>query len=536
MSEAAASESINFESRHFLANPRRHALELIGPNWDFLLLVVIAAVVFQPWSSKLLPVTDFGTFLVERGPSDSMVRQFLNLVHYYAVDGRMCLVQYLEITLAARIFGTWAPGWYLMYFLLNCWMLWLGRTFLIRTGVAKSVVIVPLALFATMGPTAEAWIRPTGEPFALMFMLVALRFALNFGSAPDWRRRTYIISACAVGIVYSKEILVVLLPVVWLVTRLKVVDGKWSWDRWSERDRFVLIFVATVTGLALVPAGYVALTAPSGNYASQYGHSPHPLSTTIHRLETVVIPTNPRLHRLINILVDTGWSLLLALPSLLWLRLIGGGIAAGPKKQIVWPLIIACTWIIVGLLAYLPWPNSDNFYMLPFAFGAMFGSAHALQCLVARRQTRLRAVLFVGSFLVAVSATEARTVIYHRQMRAKLYGATIDTIVARGHVVSLVGATPQPSPDRLGWAKSISGFGFATKGMQADHFSDMSCDAAKRALVTTPGLVVISTGWGCGKLSPNSIVISAAVPRYEWPWIWEEKHVQSQMFVAESAM
>ncbi|MEO7369046.1 MAG: hypothetical protein ABIZ36_13905, partial [Gemmatimonadaceae bacterium] len=159
MSTATAGHLMNFRNRQVLANLRSQLLELVGPHWDFILLVVMAAVVFQPWSPKLLPVTDFGTFLVERGSSDSLVRQFLNITHYYTVDGRICLVQYLEITVASRMFGVWAPGWYWMYFVLNCWMLWLGRTLLLRTGVSKSVLIVPLALFATMGPTAEAWIR-----------------------------------------------------------------------------------------------------------------------------------------------------------------------------------------------------------------------------------------------------------------------------------------------------------------------------------------------------------------------------------------
>lgn len=501
-------------------------------NWEVLLLLALALAVYQPWNSRILPVTDFGTFLAERDPSDSLLEQFASLVRYYAVDGRFCLIIYLEFVLAIKAFGTWSPGWYWMYFVLNCIVLLLGRNFILRTGAKRAAAFVALALWATMGPTAEGWIRPTGEPLALIFFFVALRFAFNYSEAADWRRRAFVVAACAVGIVYSKEILVVLLPVVWLMSRFVVRDGVWTWARWSKQDAFLLGVVAIATSAALAPVVYVAMTAPQANYASLYGQSMQPWVATMRRLESVMIPAAPRLHRLVNLLVDPGWTLLFTLPNLLWVRLIVGGIITGPKRRIGWPLLMSATWITMGLIAYFPWPITDAFYMLPFAFGAMFGAAHAISCMIAESRARLRVVILVGALLIVSAAVEGRTVVYHRQLRAKLYGGVISVVAGRGGADVLIGATPEPASDRRSWARTIRGFGEATVGMRVGESHDMSCTAAKNALATTSGIVVISTEWGCGRLTANSVVVTESVPRYQWPWLWQRKQVVGRMYVA----
>ena len=527
--------AIGIESRRIAYGGRLSlVLGWAKENWDVFLILALVAAVFQPWRSTILPVTDFGEFLVVRNPADSVFSQFLAVARYYAAEGRFCLVAYMSLAIAMKAFGVWATGWYWMYFVVNCTMLLLARRFMLATGAARAPTFLVLALWATMSPTAEAWIRPTGEPFALIFFLIAMRAALNFGSASNWRNRAAVIALCAIGIVLSKEILVVLLPACWLVSRVTLEDGKWSWRNWSSRDMWLFIVVVAATLGALIPVVYVALGAASDKYASMYGQSSGVLSITIQRLELVLIPAKPRLHRLINLAIDPGWTLLLVLPNLLWIRLVVGGLASRSVKTVVWPCIVSAVWIMAGLAAYAPWPGNDAFYMMPFALGAMFGVAHVIGTMAAQSRSRVVAAMIAGSLILVVSSVEGRSVVYQRQLRARLYAATIDTITAHGGAETLVGATRKPGSGTRTWARNFGGFGQATRGMHLGNSRDLSCSAAKKALADTPGLTVISTQWGCGQLTPNSTEIVATVPAYRWPWLWERQEIQARMYIAHS--
>ncbi len=534
MSEVLGAGMIDFGSARLRESLQRDAvLDWARANWEVVLLLLYAAVVYQPWNSMLLPVTDFGTFLSERGVSGSVAEHFVNLTRYYSIDGRFCLVPYLDFALATKAFGVWPQGWYWMYFVINCGMLILARAFFLRTGVGRTAGMIALLLWATMSPTAEAWIRPTGEPFAMIFMLIALKLVHNYCDSTDWKRRGILVALCAVGIIYSKEVLVVLLPGIWLVSRLRFESGRWRWASWSPRDAFLFLVVLAATLLALVPVAYVALTAPQNNYASQYGHTLHPIYASLRRLESLAIPALPRLHRLINIVVDPGWTLLFVLPNLIWIRLVLGGLVAA-KRRILWPAVVCVVWISLGLLVYSPWPITDEFYMLPFAFAAMFLGAHALTHIIGPTRTRAAAIIIASGILVVSSGVEGRTVVLHRQLRAKLYARVIDDLAVHPASATLIGATPEPAPVRRSWANNIKGFGDATRGLKISGAKDVSCADAKTALESRSGIVAVSTGWGCGKLIPNSSEIRESVPRYQWPWLWKRYEVEARMYVSRS--
>jgi hypothetical protein len=532
MTTSVGAEVIDISRSRARVNQNSSALAWARVNWEVVFLGALLLAVYQPWNSSLLPVTDFGVFLPQQGAAHSLFGRVENLVHYYVNDGRLCLVQYIEVAFATMAFGVWAQGWYWMYFVINAVAVVLGRAFMLKTGASRMMTFVAIALWSTMGPVAETWIRPTGEPFVLIFILIAMLLAFNYGESDAWRSRAIMIAGCAVGVAYSKEILVVLLPLVWLVSRLEVKDGVWRWASWSHKDRFLLVVVTLALTAALIPIAYVAATAPAKAYAAQYGHSLHPLAATRDRLESVLIPSTPRLHRLVNLWVDPGWTLLFTLPNLLWLRILAGAVFSGAKKRKIWPLILAGIWVTIGLLVYLPWPTAFEFYMFPFAFGAMFGSAHALTAMVDGKKSRARGVMLAALLLITVSSVEARNTVYHRELRAELYAKSIDMISRMGGIDVLVGATPGPGPDRGGWARTISGFGAATRGMRAGESHDMSCaDAAKWLHGKSTG-VVISTGWGCGKLFRGSTRVSAVVPQYQWPWLWRKINVEADMYVA----
>jgi hypothetical protein len=508
---------------------------VVAANWELIPLLLLAAAVYRPWASPALPLTDFGEFFSKLDTSQSLLSQLVTLTRYYMGEGRLCLLQYLHVTLATNAFGAWAPGWFWSYFALNGIVLILGFTWFRRTGVGRFAAFAALGLWATMGPVAEGWIRPTGEPIALIFFLIALHLATNFADAPDWRRRIVIIAACAVAIVFSKEMLVVLLLAGWLVSRVRVVDRTWKWAPWSRRDTVLLAVVTVAVIIALIPVGYVAMTAPKGNYASRYGESMS-LAFTAIRVESVLIPTSSRLKNLLHVFNDPGWILLLSLPALLWIRMIVGGIVHSSRSTIVWPLTISLLWVTIGIVAYLPWPSRGGFYMIPFAFGAMFGAAHALSGLFSKgRSESLAGILAVG-LLLTVNAAESRSILYRFQLTSRLTSEVVNRLASAGNIDLLVAAVPQPiKAGKFGLARNLKGFAEATTGVRIAQQSELPCKEAAGEIENSTEIVVVSFDQGCGRLTPASVEITASVPRAKWPRLWTNEYLSGRIYITRGA-
>jgi hypothetical protein len=495
---------------------------------------VLAAAVYRPWDVPHLPLTDFGIFLAARGTSHNLISQFAGVTSYYVGEGRLCLLQYVHIVLASALFGTWAPGWHWSYFVLNSAVLVLGRRLFLRMGVSRLASLAVLALWTVMGPTAELWLRPAGEPLALIFFLVALHLTLNYSSAPDWRRRAILVAFCAIGIIYSKELLVVLLPAGWLFSRVQLRDGEWTWAPWSSRDTFLLEVVAAAVVVAMIPVAYVATHASSVSYVSKYTEASNLLPSLLGRIEIVLVPAAPRFHWLAGLASDSAWTILRVLPNAVWVAMIAIGIAGAKRRRLGWPLAVAAVWITLGLIAYLPWPGQGHFYMMPFAFGTMFAAAFVLSSPLSPGSKNRRAALLSLGFILAVAVVEARSTLNQNRLRAALNAGVIDAIASHGGADVLIAAVPEPEPGTGGWADHLRGFGGAQNKLHVTKWQDVSCADGKRELATTSGVVVVSAAGECGEIADGSEVISASVSRRVWPIIWKSLRSEGRMYVATS--
>jgi hypothetical protein len=495
-------------------------------------LLVLAAVVYRPWTAETLPLTDFGTFMPLLDPSASIFTQLLDVVRHYAAEGRLALFPSVIFVTGAKAFGVWAPGWYWTYFALNAVVLALAWGVFRKCGATRGATFCALALWSVMSSAPEVWVRPTGEPVALIFFLVAFRLCINFADAQDWKWRAVWIACCAAAIIFCKELLVCLLPACWLVSRLRFDGEAWSMAAWGQRDTRLLAYTAAAVSGALAIVAFVALTAPAGNYASQFGSVADARSLTLHRLEMVWIPTRPSLEKLTRIQNDPGWFFVLVLPALVWLRLIGGGAWQSRRNGGLWPFAIAGVWTLVGLLAYLPWPIGDDFYMAPFALGAMFAASQALSRLSHSGVSTRRASFAVAGFLIAICSVEARNVVNWHAFRAKLYAGVVDQIRG-GSELELLAAVPRPPLEaRWGLSKSLEGFSGAVYGTRFTNAADVTCDEAKRALASGRRILIVSKEGGCGSLAENSRRIDAEAAMSQWPYLWKQVRLQGRMYVA----
>ncbi len=506
-----------------------------GREWpDVALLIMLAAFVYQPWAATALPLADFGTFLPLLDRDESIWAQVVTVTKFYMAEGRICIFPYLLFVFAANAFDVWAPGWHWTYFGLNAAVVVAGWLVLRKTGVPRLATFLALAFWATMAATTEVWLRPTGEPMALLFFLTALYFGINYTQAGDWKRRAFVIGACCVGIMFSKEMLVVLLPAGWIVTRLRLDGDSWRWAPWSERDNFLLVVAGGAVLASAAPIGFAALTAPAGNYASMFGTASSTLALFLERLEIVLLPTPRALNKLAQLANDPGWIFLLILPSLLWIRLVAGGIWGG-RRRIAWPLVIAGVWAILGVASYIPWPEPHRFYMMPFAFGAMFGAAHALRWAMQRGGLERAGVIACSLLLISISVVESGSIVRRALMRAQLTSAAVDEIASGpvpDYLVAAVGVSR--GKESWSWSSHLEGFTAFARGVNIPRSSDLTCDGAREALASNQRVVVVTRDRMCSELSGSSMTIEKSTYRSQWPWLWERHVVSGRVYVTRS--
>jgi hypothetical protein len=202
------------------------------------------------------------------------------------------------------------------------------------------------------------------------------------------------------------------------------------------------------------------MSAPPGNYAGRYGSEAPTFADFIARLKVAALPSRaglPSAQRLTN---DPAWQAWLAFPIILWLVLVVcGAIAAFARragKSAAWPLAIGVLWATIGALAYMPWPGLATFYMLPFAFGVAFVTAHAFNSLNRFRLIRIVAALAMIE-LITVSAVEARDIVHEHELRVMTDADLISTIAHDGRHEPLFAAVPDPAPvGSYGWAKKLA--------------------------------------------------------------------------------
>ena len=500
------------------APPSARIAATLKSNWEVLLILSLAAAVFRPWSMPILPTLDFSEFLPQAAAHNSAIAQYLAIAAERGTQGRMCLLEYVHIVVAWQAFGMWAPGWHWTYFALLSAVVVVGWKVMLRVGVSRPAATIALTVWAMMEPTAGAWLRPTGEPIALLLALLAFRVGLGYADASDWRRRTVIVVLCAVGAMLAKDVLAALIPLCWIGTRFRVHDGNWEWTPWQRRDTILILTLTAAVLAVMVPIAYVALNAPKGNYAGRFGEKLFDLSNAAERLQVTFLPLRERVPPLSRILNDPLWRLWILAPGLTWMCVVAAGLVIGVRRGRIWPIALAGVWSIVGVVVYAPWPGRAAFYMLPFAFGATFGAAHALTWLLQSRSAGSRIGLAGLGFVASVVTFEARGIVHEHELRIEVDRRVMNRIAELEGTDRLIAAVPKPAaPEMWGLGRRLAQFGHLYTGTPKVPGFDVSCAESRRFLESNPRAIAVSEDRGCGVLTSRSEPIIMSVPRYLWP-------------------
>jgi len=188
--------------------------------------ILIAALVYVPWTNAPFDILDFSEFLPFLHQHDSLWGRFEAFVAYYASRGRLNLLSYLFITGKWSLFGDSAVGWQFARFGEMCIIVLAVYLFLRRLDLDRWGSAFGASLFVVAQSASPAWIRLTmGEPLGLLAIVCASLLATWYQGTSRWRAIGVMIAALLTASMLAKEMLVALVPFVLLLACSRNTHG-----------------------------------------------------------------------------------------------------------------------------------------------------------------------------------------------------------------------------------------------------------------------------------------------------------------------
>jgi hypothetical protein len=366
--------------------------------WAAALLMVIGTLVlYQPWRRLPFDITDFSEFLpLLHRPS--LGARWSGFLHYYASQGRWNVLAYAAILAKWSAFGMYTAGWELTRFAEMWLIIVLTFAVLRRFGSDAWGAAAGAALFTVATPAVPAWLRLTmGEPLGLALLMLALLVATRYRTSAHWRRDGIAIAMLIALALLSKEMLVVFVPFIVVIAACLAAPGLLEWPQIGKRTLYLVGCITVATIAVLGPVAIIAMHAPPGNYASQYGGwkmDPGQLSLNF---ATVVLPvTQSRPGEIVSLFTAPAnalFLLILAVAGVLAYRSrTAHGIAW--RRLAVWAALALSLPVFV-VIAYGPWSYFQDFYGLPYLLGSAILLAGAVTA-AARADPRLAPAFRAG--------------------------------------------------------------------------------------------------------------------------------------------
>jgi hypothetical protein len=326
---------------------------------------------YQPWRPIPFDITDFSEFLplLRRA---SIGARWSGFLHYYASQGRWNVLAYAAIIAKWSVFGMDTAGWALSRFAEMWLIIVLVYVVLRRFGADAWGAAAGAALLTVATPAVQAWLRLTmGEPLGLALLMLALLAATHYRGSLHWRRDAILIALLVALALLAKEMLVVFVPFVLVISTCLAAPGRLESPNLDRRTICLVGCVAIATIAVLAPVAVVALHAPPGNYASQYGGWKMDPDQLALNFATVLLPvTQSRPDDSVSLFTTPANALFLLTLAvggwLIYSRRTTHHFARG--RVAVWAGLALSLPVLV-VIAYGPWSYFQEFYGLPYVLG-----------------------------------------------------------------------------------------------------------------------------------------------------------------------
>jgi len=478
------------------------------------LLGILAAAwaIYRPEVKRPFDFVDFPETLLILQRHDGFFGQFAELTRSLLVHARLNLFVYALIAAKWSLFGWWTPGWQLTRFATMGLVVALSYVLLRRLRLSVAGALAGASVFVIAPAAVRGWIRLTSaEPVALLLLLAAAILAQAW---PGTRRKVAVgasIAVLAVLLVWTKEVLAVGLafPLYLLLTVRP--SGELGVPRIDRSNVGVIATTVGAAGLAMIPVLWAYLHAPAASYGHWFGSASPSAFDLLAMAVAGLVPFLPAGKAALGmLLVNVGfWGVLLGGVPLAFQR-------RQPRRHSAWLLLLAIGLPFLGAALYLPWPNFQLVYAVPFLFGGALLVAMAISALDAQGSAG-RWVAAVGwclvlTYAVPEAVTEARRVEAIQVSTSEL----LPRVATLTKVDSVFVAAPQAVLDQRGlFGPRLYMYAQAT-GQPWPPTRDVSCEVASRAAATSPSTVVVWSTFMCGAAQGRGEVIRAGYPRIDW--------------------
>ena len=480
--------------------------------------ILIAALVYVPWTNAPFDILDFSEFLPFLHQHDSLWGRFEAFVAYYASRGRLNLLSYLFITGKWSLFGDSAVGWQFARFGEMCIIVLAVYLFLRRLDLDRWGSAFGASLFVVAQTASPAWIRLTmGEPLGLLAILGASLIAIRYQNTSRWRASAAMIAALLTAALLAKEMLAALVPFVLLIACTSDGDGGWRRPSMRRRDVWLVAVVAGGALVVLTSVAVVALRASTGAFVSDYGVGSLSFDRFIYSFTAILLPVSG--------LFAPRFSAVQLSASLVYCVIVATGVwlsRSDPLLKRRWsPLVVGALMLpAVGALVYLPWPYFQNFYGLPFLLGPALLLAIATTA-IARVRPSWRWAAYAGCLAILcqgamAAAHDSRSAIAVRKINRVL----VSEIAAQPSVDSVVVAMRYlPSQPWQGLGPTLGRYAKAVlPDQRIPDISDALCSATLPMLREGVGNAILVTySSQCGAFPVPARVLRYYYTYLQWP-------------------
>lgn len=408
-------------------------------------LLAFALVIYAPWVAVPFPIVDYSEFLNPLRAGPTFWQSFTNVRHFYESQGRSSYLAYVQLAMNWAWFGERPVAWNVAVFASMALAVVAAWALLSKLGNTPGAAALAAALLMVATPSVHAWLRPTGEPLALLFLCLALMLALSYQQAERWRGRAAVMLLLFLGIGLAKDLLAPLL-VVPLAVACCWRDG-FRKPQSSARNLALALGALAVAWVL----GLVILRSVSGSATDAYvrAYDIRNLSVTgfVQKFLTNVLPhtrgysAGP---------IDAGRAIGNAIFIALAVFVIRGAARAPAdgRRRILHEWMGALALAVFGALLYAPLNWYTPFYALPFFLGSTLLFARAQTLLergptMARRLARSAAV-----FVVLAGALAAFNVARKETAFRRVHGQLADAMIAMEGVDSIIAMTATTDPRR----------------------------------------------------------------------------------------
>jgi hypothetical protein len=488
-----------------------------GPIALLIAGIGLALALYQPWRSVPFDILDFSEFLPILQGESTFASRLASLIRYYAQEhGRFNVLPYALLALKWTFFQDNSVLWQTARFAQMSLVVVGAFLVLTRLGIPRRAAVVPALLFITAGTAAPGWTRLTmAEPLGTLLFLAAALLACGYPESTAWKQRALGISGLLVAAVLAKEMLVGVIPFV-LLLALRNPLGSARGTPWSPQAGWLIVSVGAGVAAAALPIVLLAIQAPPQAFAGLYGEAPPRVSHFVLNFLLFSLPASPVL------LAQNMQSFLLT--NYLFFVLITFGYWQALRARIVdraWLVLsgIALTLPLAAAVLYLPWPQVQPFYGLPYLMGSSILLSQALAGTengppVARWFGRLASALI----LVGTATTSQRLATMSFAQREQQF--QVARYIAESQPLDSLRFAVRKRPP-VAWEGTGPTLGryteavFNTSRLAA---ADILCDDARELLLNPPArTLLISVSFECGPLpSPQHVVVGRY--RYiSWP-------------------